>query len=319
MKKNIQWISVLCFAFGLLIFHSCQPDQRSKDSVEIDAVTSTEDDGAIEVITEAMDFQTVDTITSGWNTFRYINKSYEAHFFLMDKYPEGKTLKEGDPEVIQVFQKGMDLINDGKAEEGYEAFNALPAWFFEVEFLGGSGLVSPGRTSETTIFLPPGYYVMECYVKMGNGMFHSAMGMVKELVVTENDSGNEPPAADIEVSISFDEGITWTDTIGAGEQVFAVHFVDQQPHEHFVGHDVNLVRLAEDADIAALEKWMNWSDPKGLITPSPAGVTFLGGVNEMPAGYTGYFRADLEPGTYAFISEVPAASTKNMLKEFIVN
>ena len=63
---------------------------------------------------------------------------------------------------------------------------------------------------------------------------------------------------------------------------------------------------------------MNWADPKGLITPSPEGFTFLGGVNDMPAGNTGYFEVNLKPGNYAFISEVPNALSKNMLKTFVV-
>ena len=65
-----------------------------------------------------------------------------------------------------------------------------------------------------------------------------------------------------------------------------------------------------------LEAWMDWSDPKGLITPVPNGVTFLGGVNDMEAGNTGYFTVDLKPGKYAFISEVPKPKSKGLFKVF---
>ena len=34
--------------------------------------------------------------------------------------------------------------------------------------------------------------------------------------------------------------------------------------------------------------------------------------------FTGYFSADLEPGNYAFVSEVPNSMSKNMLKTFVV-
>ena len=47
-------------------------------------------------------------------------------------------------------------------------------------------------------------------------------------------------------------------------------------------------------------------------------VTFLGGVNDMPAGRTGYFYADLQPGKYAFISEVPKSKSKGLFKVFEV-
>jgi len=283
---------------------SCSPDKK-KDHV-------------IEIVTEVMDFQSVDTIPSGWNTFNYINKSNETHFFLLDKYPAGKTLEDAEKEVIPPFQNGMDLINEGNDEEGFAEFNKLPAWFFEVLFSGGSGLVSPKNSSLTTIKLEPGYYIMECYVKMANGTFHNAMGMAKALIVTEEDSGHLPPEASVEMTISSTEGIIINVPIARGLQTFSIYFKDQITHENFVGHDLNLVKLSDDANLEALESWMNWADPKGLITPAPDGVTFLGGVNDLPEGTTGYFEVNLEPGNYAWISEVPNAASKNMLKTFSV-
>jgi hypothetical protein len=47
-------------------------------------------------------------------------------------------------------------------------------------------------------------------------------------------------------------------------------------------------------------------------------VNFLGGMNNMLAGDTGYFTANLEPGRYVLIAEVPNPASKNMLKTFTV-
>lgn len=270
------------------------------------------------VVTENMEFQSVDTIPSGWHTFFYKNKSYENHFFLLDKYPVGKTLKDGETEVMPVFQDAMDLINEGKSEEGFAELSNLPEWYFNVVFTGGTGLISPGKTAQTTLRMEPGYYVMECYVKMANGMFHSTMGMVKSLIVTGDTVETSEPAADVELSVSSTGGITYDDDILKGEQTFSVFFKDQIAHENFVGHDVHLVKLGDEADLAGLEMWMNWANPGGLQTPAPEGLTFLGGVNDLPAGSKGYFTATLEPGNYAFVSEVPMARGKNMLKTFVV-
>ena len=308
-------IHLLVLSISLLILQSCGTDDKSEKK----ELAEGNKDNSIEIITNVMDFQTVDTIPSGWNTFRYINKSTETHFFLFDKYPEGKTLEDTEKEVVPPFQNGMDLINEGKSEEGFAEFNKLPAWFFEVVFSGGSGLVSAGHTSETTIKLTPGYYIIECYVKMVNGKFHSTMGMTKPIYVTTEDSGNKPPVATVNITISSTEGIAYDKPITKGVQTFAVHFKDQIAHENFVGHDINLVKLDENANLEFLEKWMNWVDPEGLITPSPEGVTFLGGVNDMPAASTGYFKVNLEPGNYAFISEVPNALNKKLLKTFMVS
>jgi hypothetical protein len=313
-SKVPQFIFLFLISFTLITFHSCKSNKKEVVEEEIEEPI----DNSIEIITEVMDFQMVDTISSGWNTFRYYNKSKETHFFLLDKYPEGKYLKDAEEEVGPIFQNGMDLINEGKTEEGFAEFGKLPEWFSKIVFVGGSGLVSPGHSSETTVKLEPGYYIVECYVKMANGVFHSSMGMVKELIVKDENSNNSPPNPTVSVNISSENGIVNKEVLSKGKQIFAVRFEDQTVHENFVGHDVNLVKLEDNANIDDLEKWMNWADPKGLITPSPEGVIFLGGVNDMPSGSKGYFKVNLDPGNYALISEVPNSSEKNMLKLFEV-
>lgn len=280
--------------------------------------TTAVKENIIEVITTAMDFQMADEIPSGWNTFHYVNNSPETHFFLLDKLPEGRTIADSKNEVIPVFQKGMDLINEGKPDDAMKEFGKLPAWFSEIIYCGGSGLVSPGKSSLTTLKLDPGYYVMECYVKMANGMFHGTMGMIKAFRVTDSASGNQPPASPVPVVISGTEGISFPQKISKGKNTFSVFFKDQKAHENFVGHDVNLVKLEANHNLETLEKWMNWAEPEGLISPQPEGIIFLGGVNDMAAGNTGYFTVDLIPGNYAFISEVPHTQSKGLLKTFEV-
>jgi len=300
-----------------LSLHSCKSEK--KETVPEPEVAAEEQEKVIEIITKSMDFQMSDTIPSGWNTFRYKNQSPQTHFFLIDKYPEGKTSEDAEKVVAPVFDKAMKLINEGKAEEGFAEFANLPEWFADVVFLGGSGLLSPGQTGETTLLLQPGKYILECYVKMENGVFHTSMGMTKDLVVSESDSGNKEAEADVEIEISGTDGIVFNDSINSGKHVFSVFYKDQKVHENFVGHDVNLVRLHDGADLNALENWMNWADPKGLIEPAPSNVTFMGGVNDMPAGNKGFFTAVLEPGKYALISEVPNTTSKNMFKTFVVS
>lgn len=273
---------------------------------------------SIEIRTENMEIQTVDSIASGWNTFKYKNLSHETHFIVFEKYPEEKNLKDSKTQVFPVFKKGMDLINKGKTDEGLEAFGILPPWFYKVIFTGGIGLTSPNTTSESTIYLEPGNYLMECYVKMSNGQFHSVMGMYKEIIVTDSKSKTEKPESTVNISISYENGIKADDKFMEGKQMIAVTFTDQKTHEHFLGHDIHLVKLSDAANLEELDNWMNWFNPKGLISPSPKGITFLGGVQEMPKNNTGYFKVNLKPGKYAFISEIPNPTKKNMLKQFIV-
>jgi hypothetical protein len=313
-REFIASMLFISIAFTSFLLQSCKTDKKQPNSNSVEV----EKENVIEIITENMDFQMPDTISSGWNTFRYKNLSPQTHFFLVDKYPEGKTSEDAEQLVAPVFDNAMKLITEGKTEEGYAEFAKLPEWFSEVVFVGGSGLLSPNQVGETTINLKPGKYIIECYVKMSNGMFHTSMGMTKDIVVTTVDSGNKPLTSDIDINLSSTDGIVVNDSISSGKHTFSVTFLDQIVHENFVGHDINLVKLEENANLKDLENWMNWADPKGLIEPAPSAVTFIGGVNDMPKGSIGYFTATLTPGNYAFISEVPNASNKNMLKTFAV-
>lgn len=73
----------------------CKSDQKEKDELVAshsgEEIKKNEIAGSevIEIDTTSMEFQTKDEFPSGWNTFRYKNKSNEIHLF--DKYPEGGT------------------------------------------------------------------------------------------------------------------------------------------------------------------------------------------------------------------------------------
>lgn len=319
LKTN--YSKIVISLVGILFLFNCKNEKKNpvtETEVLVAEETVPEPENVINVITKSMEFICADTIPSGWNTFKYQNQSNETHFFLLDKYPEGKTEENAITEIAPVFGEGMDLINEGKPEEGFAAFGKLPAWYGDIVFSGGTGLIAPKHTAITTVKLDPGYYIMECYVKMPNGKFHTLMGMAKGIIVTDEDSGNSPPEPTVEITLSGEEGISFSTPIKKGKQIFSVFVKDQKPHENYIWHDINLVRLDKGASIEALEAWMDWSDPKGLITPVPEGCTFLGGVNDMPAGSKGYFYVDLKPGKYAFISEVPKSKQKGLLKEFVV-
>ena len=311
MRTHEYSVIPLLFTF---LASACTPSGDSSD--EPDEMAAP----VVELILDDLTITGPDEIPSGWTTFRVNNKSAMTHFVLLDKMSEGKTV-EDHLVVAGVFQKGMDLLNAGKQEEAFAVFGELPEWFGEVVFSGGPGFLGPGRTLEITLFVEPGMYVAECYVKT-NGIFHSynpnegEYGMVHQMRATEVESELAPPVSTIKLTISSERGIEGGGDVMAGEHTVAVRFEDQVVHEHFLGHDVHLIRLEDDTDVDALHRWMNYLLPEGLETPAP--VTFLGGTNEMPAGNTAYFSATLEAGRYAWISEVPDPAAKGMYIEFQV-
>lgn len=299
---------------AVLFLVNCKNEKGAETNVEpvIEAPSNV-----IDIVTYSMEFQMPDTIPSGWNTIKYSNKANETHFYRFIKLPEGINIDIYKKEVDPVFEEGMDLINEGKTEEGFAAFGKLPEWFNNGVPSGGSGLIAPKIEALNTLYLNSGLYIVECYVKMPNGKFHSTMGMIKQVYVSDTKSEIEPPVTTNTIEIKED-GFHVSGDLKKGEHVFEVSVVNQKLHENFATSDVHLVRLESIADVNALEAWMVWYDPKGFITPVPNGVKFLGGFNDATEGSKGYFYADLKPGKYALIAEVPNAREKGLLKEFEV-
>lgn len=296
----------------------CSGDKKAAVAT---ASVSENDPQIVEIVANGLTFEMPVEIRAGWSTFRFTNKSAMVHFALIEKMPPGIGMIEQQNQVAPVFQEGMDLLNADQAEEAMAAFGKLPAWFSQVEFLGGPGFVSGGKMAETTVYLEPGIYLLECYVKSG-GIFHSfdpspgEYGMVAEFSVAPSVAPSGPPGADLRVILSAESGIRVEGVPKAGDQIVEVYFLDQRVHENFVGHDLQLVELAQGTDMDRLVAWMDWRQKGGLETPAPA--VFIGGTNEMPAGSSAFLHLDLRPGRYAWISEVPDAAGKGLVLEFTV-
>lgn len=299
---------------ALVAITSCN---EKKESSELESIVEKKDN-YVEVITNVMDFETVDEIKSGWTTFHYLNKSQDPHFFILEKMPDTLGLYTYKQDLFPPFISAFEHFEKGEIEEGMKEFEQIPQWFFEVELSGGVGLTSKNTTSKTTIFLDPGTYIMECYVRMPNGLGHVFMGMIKQLVVTDESNGNSPPEADFNINISSENGILFNDSIKAGNYTLAASFEDQKQYEHLMGHDVNLVKIENERVIPELDNWLNIAEFTAFRTPEPEGVLFLGGVEDLPAGKTGYMEVTLEKGDYLLISEIPNAVERNMIKRFTV-
>lgn len=270
----------------------------------------------VDVVVTGHSLELPETIPSGWTTFRLKNRSPEVHFGVVELLPEGRTVEDSIEEVVPVFQEGLDRLNAGDPD-AFGAFGDLPAWYFDVVFMGGPGLVAPGETAETTVFLEPGTYVLECYV-ITDRMFHSSHGMLEGFEVTVEESGAPAPTADVEVTVSSDGdtgGIEVDGEFRPGKQTIAVHFADQVVHGNFLGHDLHIARVEDESQVEDVDAWMSWIT--GLETPAPA--HFVGGTHEMPAGSTAYVDVVLKPGTYVLVSEVDAPDSKGLLETITVS
>jgi hypothetical protein len=296
-------------AVGLL---ACQAGE-TEVADEAAEPSATPAAGSVEVVADDYSFLAPDTIPSGWTTFRMVNQGAEPHFFLLNRLPEGRTIEDYGTDVGAAFDSvwsGLEGGSIGKAEAGAMLGRLLPAWYADVQLMGGVGLLAPGRTAETTARLEPGSYVMECYVKTAEGRFHSELGMVLPITVSTEVSDREAPAPDLSITLTNAE-LAVEGEPSAGEQTVAVHF-EEHP-EVGLGNDVHLVRL-DGTTVEEVVPWMDWMNVDGLRAPAPA--PFLGGTQEMPVGETSYFQAILEPGRYAWISETAA---ERLVREFSID
>ncbi len=310
--------SMLLATILLISIASCKNQKENGLNQNEDASTIKDSINVVEVVTNNMDFQIPETLKSGWTTFKYNNKSKETHFFIFEKMPEGITMENYENELVPPFKAAFNHLLNDETEKAMKEFEKIPAWWNDVKLGGGVGLISPKKVAESTIYMRPGTYIMECYIRMPNGMPHAFYGMMKEILVTDEKNNNKEPFSNHQISISSEEGITFQDSLKAGEYQLAVTFKDQKQYETLLGHDINLVRLDTISRLDTLSNWIDAANIKAFRTPIPEGLTFLGGVEDLEEGETGYFKTRLNKGTYVLISEIPNAVERNMYKTFIV-
>ena len=281
-----------------------------------------------------------DEISSGWTTFQFQNASPYDHFLVIYKVPDegiaaakaaNEPLLEHWFEGVTVpFQMEYNPYVNGDIDYGQFVDNLVASimekgpWFFDpgAPPMGGPGFTAAGLTSVTTVFLESGEYILECYVKNEGEVFHSYIGMLEHLTVTDDSSSNEEPTATISMNISSTDGIQVDQELNAGSHVVEITFEDQTSYEHLLGHNVQLVKLKDKENeelLSRLASWMDWRQKGSLVNRAPGGAIFMGGTMEMTKGGVAYFHVDLEPGDYAWIAEIPNPAVHGMLKTFTVS
>lgn len=315
---------------SLLVLQGCS-EERTPTETPADTQEPTTNQPApesaatpevVEITAIGKTFQGPAEIPSGWTTFRFVNASSMIHFAMIDVPPEGITTQEMSATVMEYFQEAMDGMNAADEAAVNAAFAKFPEWIADLGRMGGPGMLSPGRIGQATIYLEPGRYLVECYVK-SDGVFHTTspgpgqLGMLMDLTVTGEQNRAPEPTANATLTIR-NSGFELVDgALTAGTNTIRVDFVEQQALPSFVGNDVHLMRVDDAESIARADAWMDWRSKDGLEDPSP--VVFLGGINDLPAGSHGYFTVDLAPGDYAFIAEVPGPQAAGFVLPFTVS
>ena len=269
----------------------------------------------VEVVAREYSMALPSELPSGWTTFELRNEGKQEHFAWVYRLPEGlsweRYVEEGDGTfdlIYDAYYRGDITRSEAIQRMGAE----LPDFFQNgVIPSGGPSITEPGATSSATVYLEPGTYGIECYTKMPDGVWHTNMGMQRELTVTAEANGAEAPQADAELTLSNYQ-IAMSRPLEAGEHTIAVRVLDTP--EGGLKHDVSLFRYADDEELEAIVAWMDWWDLTQFRAPAP-GVS-LGGMENMAEGLTGYITVDLEPGNYAWVSE--GYANRGMVETFVV-
>lgn len=263
--KNLQFL-FLVFLTGAL-FNSCKQNNKNTGLAE----RSEKQDSIYVVDLKAVDyaFAMPAEIPSGWITFQMENMGKEEHVAIVQ--PVGDSLN------LEGVQKLVTRTAASGFPEGWKQ-NITSG------YVSGIGILSPGRTAETAVFLEPGVYLMTCTIRTPGGDSHIKKGMVLPFRVTDQPGQMEKPETDIRITLS-NYAMTTDKPLSAGSYTFDVQFADPGLKDVFV------VRLEEGQEVEDVVEWMD-----DLRAPSP--FDFLGGTEQQPA----VFKITLEPGRYAFVS-----------------
>jgi plastocyanin len=278
-------LTMLLLFTAALMFTACEHSGEKTSESHNNAITSMSHEPknsheSMEAGQHVVEFAALDfvfagpsEIPSGWTTFRMPNRGEEHHVMILIQLPEGVSYADYH---AATNQRG--------------ATGSRPDWWGEQVIMGGPAALAPGLTGETTVKLDPGEYAMVCPVPTADGTQHSALGMMRPLTVTEEDSGAPEPEADITMTLRGIE-FEMDGVITPGRHTIRVVF-EHQPEGK--PHDVHVARLGPNQTLEDFTAAMETLD----LTDSD--FYFIGGAEDMPEGYTAYFTADFEPGRYAF-------------------
>lgn len=239
-------------------------------------------------------FDAPESVPAGWTTFNLVNDGPNFHHVQLVRLDSGKTVQDLDA-----------VLKNPNAPP--------PHW---AVFVGGPNAPSPGASSNATINLQPGNYVLICGVDIPGHVPHFAKGMLRPLTVTAaSGTPAAEPSADATISES-DYKFDIPATISAGKHTFKVVNSGPQPHE------VEIIRLAPGKTIKDFGVFMEKAYADKVDGPPPGDG--VGGIAAIVPGGTQYFTADMTPGNYVMICFIPDAKDEKphrdhgMVKEFTV-
>ncbi len=225
-----------------------------------------------EIFIKATDFsfEVPKEVEGGLVTVTMENDGAELHHLQLARLRDGVTLDQ----VQKVLAEGPE-----------------EALFSLLEWVGGPSIVSPGGRSQVVLHLPEGQYLFICFLPSPDGVPHFAKGMVVPLTVTAGRAERAEPQADVSVTLT-DFAFTMPAQVKAGKQIWKVTNKGAQPHE------IPIARLMPGRTLQDALRFLQ--APEGAPP-----FEYVGGLQAIDSGRTGWAVLDLPAGDYIALCFVP--------------
>jgi hypothetical protein len=262
LKQIFFSLTLFMLALALGACTSAKASQATKLDSQISAVTIKATD---------YNYEAPDQIEAGLVTINFVNEGQEAHHAQLVRLNDGVTLEQLQTTMQENEMAAMALVS----------------------FVGGPGAIDPGMSSQISVELTPGQYLLMCFITSHDGMAHVDKGMIRPMEVvaaSQPASVSQPKAAGTVTLMDF--SFVLPSEIKTGKQVWQVVNKGTQPHE------ILLVKLAEGKSMADVQAFVE--HPHG--TPP---FTSMGGFQAVTPGVSGWLHLDLQPGDYVALCFVP--------------
>jgi mannose-6-phosphate isomerase-like protein (cupin superfamily) len=225
-----------------------------------------------EVFIKATDFsfEAPKVIEGGLVAITMENDGAELHHLQLARLRDGVTLDQ----VQKILAEGPEA-----------------ALFELLEWVGGPSLVSPGGQSHVVLNIPEGQYLLLCFVASPDGVPHFAKGMTVSLTVTASSADIAAPQADVSVTLT-DFAFTMPAQMNAGKQIWKVTNRGAQPHE------MSIARLMPGKTLQDALRFLQTSE-------GAPPFEYVGGLQAIDSGGTGWAVLDLPAGEYLALCFVP--------------
>lgn len=245
----------------------------------------------VEVRASEFSFQAPDTIPAGLTTFE-LRQTGMIHRRMMagGAARDSGALDQGD-DTRGFHMMWLVQLDSGKTVADFYAAVQAGTSGSVGRMLGGPGFALPPRTSNATIVLQPGNYVMVCHVgsaRADRTRYHALKGMFRALtVVRAPQMVMATPSADVVATIAPDGRMTFSAPIVEGRVRIRIENADAS------GHEVQVRRILPGRTVAEAMAWRLADSP---TTPRP--FEPWAGVSHVPAGGSLMTTIDFEAGNY---------------------